>query len=117
MIEPEPMNCILPPSKELGGLYLGGLDAASNVELLRKYNIRAVLTTSIETPLKYSPEIVDFHECMEAHDKDFYDITTNFEQAINFIDKSRNLTSVLVHCYAGVSRSASCLIAYLMKIY
>ncbi|KRW98377.1 P-loop containing nucleoside triphosphate hydrolase [Pseudocohnilembus persalinus] len=30
MIEPEPMNCILPPSKELGGLYLGGLDAASN---------------------------------------------------------------------------------------
>lgn len=31
MIEPEPMNCIIPANDELGGLYLGGLDAASNI--------------------------------------------------------------------------------------
>lgn len=54
---------------------------------------------------------------MEAHDRDFYDITEHFETAINFIDKHRAYTSVLVHCYAGVSRSASCVIAYFMKIY
>lgn len=63
MIEPEPMNCIIPATEEMGGLYLGGLDAATNVELLKKHKIRAVLTTSVETPIKYAEEVVHFHEC------------------------------------------------------
>ncbi len=48
------MNCIIPPTDDLGGLYLGGLDAALDVELLKKHKIRAVLTTSVETPIKYA---------------------------------------------------------------
>jgi protein-tyrosine phosphatase len=46
-----------------------------------------------------------------------FDITQIFEKAIQFIDRNRKYTSVLVHCYAGVSRSASCVIAYLMTVY
>jgi len=47
------MDCIIPPTEELGGLYLGGIDAAMNIELLKKHKIRAVLTTSVETPIHY----------------------------------------------------------------
>jgi dual specificity phosphatase 12 len=112
----------------LCGLYIGNYEAASNVELLRKYKIRAVLTASIETGLKYAEEVIHFHEvssaflldCFEiiqAHDKENYDIIQHFEKAYDFIDRHRKYTSVLVHCFAGISRSASLIIAYLMKKY
>jgi len=47
---------------DICGLYIGNYEAASNVELLRKYKIRAVLTASIETGLKYAEEVIHFHE-------------------------------------------------------
>lgn len=34
---------------------------------------------------------------------------------IEFIEKNIKKTNVLVHCFAGVSRSATAVIAYLMK--
>ena len=45
-----------------------------------------------------------------------YDISQNFEEAYEFIEE--NLAkghNVLVHCHAGVSRSAAIVIAYVMK--
>ena len=53
MLKPEPLNCLIPPSNELGGLYIGNFDGAVTIDLLKQYNIKAVLTTSIETELKY----------------------------------------------------------------
>lgn len=38
-----------------------------------------------------------------------------FDQAADYLDQHLSITNVLVHCMAGVSRSVSLVIAYLMK--
>jgi protein-tyrosine phosphatase len=50
-----------------------------------------------------------------AEDYDSFDLSSRFEECIKFIDEQRKCTNVLVHCYAGVSRSATITIAYIMK--
>ena len=51
-------------------------------------------------------------------DMPFINIARHFQQAISFMKEAMNAEgggAVLVHCYAGVSRSASCVIAFLMQ--
>jgi len=62
IIEPNLIDCIFPETEELGGLYISGLDGAANANLLRKLKIRAVLTSSVETPIKYAESLIYFHE-------------------------------------------------------
>ena len=61
MVDPDIITCIIEPGEE-GGLYLGGFEAAKDVELLKRLKIRAVLTASVETAVQYNPMIVQFHE-------------------------------------------------------
>ncbi|CAJ2671683.1 unnamed protein product [Trifolium pratense] len=48
-------------------------------------------------------------------DTESENLLDHLEVCIDFIDRSRKEGSVLVHCFAGVSRSASVITAYLMK--
>ena len=111
------IDCIIPPTEDYGGLYLGNLQGAKNHDLLRKTQIRAVLTVAKGTGLNYQKNdpIVNFHEVIPADDVETYDLSQHFDIAIDFIERHRKYTSVFVHCFYGVSRSASIVIAYLMK--
>ncbi|XP_034197795.1 dual specificity protein phosphatase 12-like isoform X2 [Prunus dulcis] len=48
----------------------------------------------------------------DRHDENLLDY---LDACVDFIDKGRKKGSVLVHCFAGVSRSASIITAYLMR--
>ena len=52
---------------------------------------------------------------IDLQDEEYVDITKHFDEVHNFIDKNINTVNVLVHCMAGVSRSASFVIGYIMK--
>lgn len=109
------VDCIIEPTEEYGGLYLGNLQGAKNHDLLRQMQIRAVLTVAKGTGLRYPEEVVNFHEVIQADDVETFDLSRFFENGIDFIENHRKYTSVFVHCFYGVSRSASIVIAYLMK--
>ena len=51
------MSCILPPNEELGGLYLGNIESATDINLLKTCNIRSVLTVAKDTELRYNDVI------------------------------------------------------------
>lgn len=40
-----------------------------------------------------------------------------FDKAVNFIEQAMKDTNVLVHCMAGISRSTTIVVAYLMKVH
>ncbi|CAI0452450.1 unnamed protein product [Linum tenue] len=49
-------------------------------------------------------------------DTESADLLDYLEPCLDFIDRSRKEGSVLVHCFAGVSRSAAIITAYLMRL-
>ncbi|EGR29013.1 hypothetical protein IMG5_164720 [Ichthyophthirius multifiliis] len=110
------INCLIPPDENRqGGLFIGNYKAALSCETLINYNIKGVLTTSIETPVSYQTTLVPFHMQLDIHDSEDFDISQYFEKSAEFIELAMEFGNVLVHCYMGISRSATICIAYLMK--
>lgn len=102
-------------SKITDDIYLGGQAALSNA--LRE-GCTAVLNCANEQPLP----LRDTHDHSELivmklplHDTLDQDLTQYIPNALRFIYKSIAAgKKVFVHCYAGVSRSAAIVVAYIM---
>ncbi|CAD8058184.1 unnamed protein product [Paramecium sonneborni] len=120
MLQPRPpfpsgqMDLILGKTETYGALFLSGIEAALNLQLMKQNQIGAVLTVGTElSNLKFDCE----QKLIMLHDTAYDPIRRHFEEAIHFIDEQRKKKNVLVHCFVGVSRSATLVIAYLMQIY
>eukprot|EP00026_Physarum_polycephalum_P008965 Phypoly_transcript_09072.p1 GENE.Phypoly_transcript_09072~~Phypoly_transcript_09072.p1 ORF type:complete len:443 (+),score=47.84 Phypoly_transcript_09072:13-1341(+) len=93
-------------------LYLGCLQAARNKWLLQKLGITHVLTVAQFKP--FYPELFTY-KVVEIEDANSVDIMAHFKPCMEFIDEAlASGGKVLVHCRAGVSRSATVVTAYIM---
>lgn len=108
------MNEIIPH------LYISNWIDSNNISLLEKNNIKAVIT--LETMLK--PDfIVDYYKrnkidflYIHLQDHSSANISQYFDNTYDFIKKHiNNGENVLVHCYAGISRSACIILNYLVR--
>ncbi|OXA52386.1 dual specificity protein phosphatase 3 [Folsomia candida] len=110
------------------GIFLGGVDAAKNAEKLKKLGVTHVVNSSYTTKPTFSALGVgtseEFYqrrgfECqflgLPAVDISGFKISQYFDKATDFIHSAvENNGKVLVHCFMGVSRSATLVLAYLM---
>jgi protein-tyrosine phosphatase len=100
------------PSLILPGLYLSGIDCI-NETILDKYNIKHVISV-MNNPPKLSDKYNQF--CIPINDDFSAVIRPYFESAHQIInDALNNGENILIHCYAGISRSATIVISYIMK--
>lgn len=99
-----------------GNLYLGNSDGAKNRDLINKYNIRYIINVTPDFPNHFEADD-DFHyKRISVKDTFNQDINTHFQPAIDFIEEAeKKNVGVLVHCAAGISRSATIVLAYLMQ--
>jgi len=104
-----------PATQVLPHLYLGNMRDASDVTSLSRLNIRYVLNVTAKPPSYHLPP--GFHyKHLEAADNGLQNLRQFFEEAFNFIDEAKKAgAGVLVHCQAGISRSPTIAVAYLMK--
>lgn len=102
------MTCIIP-----GYLYLGGI-----CDVTEKYiadnRIKTVINVAVECN---DPIIADKTVIFRKYniEDNFVDVHKYFDEINKIIHNRTKKGSVLVHCYAGVSRSATFVIAYLIK--
>eukprot|EP01061_Rhynchopus_euleeides_P020453 TRINITY_DN33261_c0_g1_i1.p1 TRINITY_DN33261_c0_g1~~TRINITY_DN33261_c0_g1_i1.p1 ORF type:complete len:196 (+),score=69.69 TRINITY_DN33261_c0_g1_i1:75-662(+) len=103
------------PIEIIPGLYLGSKLAAADREALRDCGITAVLNTAREIPCYHKDDPDVRYMELEMNDDADDDIASHFDGSIAFIRHCiEQGGAVLVHCQAGISRSASIVIAYLM---
>ncbi|KAJ1140494.1 hypothetical protein NDU88_006845 [Pleurodeles waltl] len=102
------------PVEILPFLYLGSAHHASKCEFLANLRITALLNVSRKSSDCAKDQ---FHyKWIPVEDNHMADISSHFEEAIDFIDTVRRAGGkVLVHCEAGISRSPTICMAYLMK--
>eukprot|EP00002_Diphylleia_rotans_P011408 TRINITY_DN2255_c0_g1_i3.p1 TRINITY_DN2255_c0_g1~~TRINITY_DN2255_c0_g1_i3.p1 ORF type:complete len:488 (+),score=65.42 TRINITY_DN2255_c0_g1_i3:100-1563(+) len=104
------------PSRILSFLYLGDRQSASDYRSLETHQVTRILRICADedAPSFYPCSIV-YHK-VELEDEETSNLLQYFDETYSFIENARvSHRKVLVHCYAGVSRSASVVIAYMMK--
>uniref|UniRef100_A0A670YEE7 Dual specificity protein phosphatase n=1 Tax=Pseudonaja textilis TaxID=8673 RepID=A0A670YEE7_PSETE len=104
------------PVQILPNLYLGCARDSANMDTLAKLGIHYILNVTPNLPNLFEKN-GDFHyKQIPISDHWSQNLSQFFPEAIDFIDEalSRNC-GILVHCLAGISRSVTVTVAYLMQ--
>lgn len=102
------------PVEILPFLYLGSAYHASRQDYLSDLHITALLNVS-RRDMQPAKGHYDY-KWIPVEDSHMADISSHFQEAIEFIDKVKQSGGkVLVHCEAGISRSPTICMAYIMK--
>ncbi|XP_064603182.1 dual specificity protein phosphatase 2-like [Liolophura sinensis] len=101
------------PAEVMSYLYLGDSRHAAQKSVLKNLGVTAIVNVS-KTLVNHFPE--DFvYKTIPVDDKTDTELAPWFNETISFIDEQRERGGkVLVHCQAGVSRSATICMAYIM---
>ena len=92
-------------------IYLGDIDGAREINYLKKQGIKYIINLA---GTMFSPEYEEglfTRKMIEIMDFPKENIFQYFKECIDFIEKA---DKIYIHCMAGVSRSASIVIAYIM---
>ncbi|KAM3829052.1 dual specificity protein phosphatase 22-A-like isoform 1-T2 [Vipera latastei] len=101
-------------SKVVEGLYLGSISDAEDKENLMKHGITHIL--SVHNNAKPLLEGMTYL-CISASDSSNQNLIQHFKECIRFVHECRlHGGACLIHCLAGVSRSTTILVAYLMTV-
>lgn len=97
-------------------VYLGNRRFAWSIHLLKALGITHIVNCAQELPNPFTDDIN--YKYFALHDSPDQPIDQHFKEAHQFIeDAIGSGGAVLIHCYAGISRSATILTSYLMKTY
>ncbi len=104
-----------PASQVTPFLFLGNMKDAGDAAALRRLGIDHVLNVTT-TPPGYTPHPAILYKQLHAADNGYQNLRQYFDEAFEFIEAARRRGgAVLIHCQAGVSRSPTIAVAYLIK--
>ncbi len=113
-------NLFIEPTKIVDNLYLGNAYNASNFNQLDEFNITSILNITNEIPNYFEEDDNFDYIKISIDDTNKESIINHLDMALKFLietQKKKPNQNILVHCYMGSSRSASIILAYLIKYY
>ena len=119
---PEDIQCIVEGIDGRGAIFVSNIEAALNPTTLEstasfilENGIGSVITAIKGRNLSDRiPKHIEYLY-VPAVDSERFDISFYFSDTCEFIMEERKRTNVLVHCMAGISRSVTLVMAYLME--
>ncbi|CAL8250760.1 unnamed protein product [Boreogadus saida] len=113
---PIPGNQPAFPVQILPYLYLGCAKDSTNLDVLGQHNIKYILNVTPNLPNMFEHEGHFRYKQIPISDHWSQNLAQFFPEAISFIDEARSKQcGILVHCLAGISRSVTVTVAYLMQ--
>ncbi|XP_042265375.1 dual specificity protein phosphatase 7-like [Thunnus albacares] len=113
---PIPSNQPAFPVQILPYLYLGCAKDSTNLDVLGQYNIKYILNVTPNLPNMFEHDGHFRYKQIPISDHWSQNLSQFFPEAISFIDEARSKQcGILVHCLAGISRSVTVTVAYLMQ--
>ena len=94
-------------------LFVASQDVADDLALINKYGITHVLNVSGIPNQTLKPGVNYCNVCILDLPEE--QLSSHFPECFQFLDAGVREGSVLVHCNAGISRSVSIVVAYLMS--
>ncbi|KAM6970721.1 dual specificity protein phosphatase 10 [Aplochiton taeniatus] len=114
VMTPDVENAVV--SAILPFLFLGNERDAQDLDLVLRLNVGYVVNVTTHLPLYHLDSGLIRYKRLPATDNSKQNLRQYFEEVFEFIEEAHQSgRGVLVHCQAGVSRSATMVIAYLMK--
>lgn len=109
------------PNEIIPGLFIGNMHSAKDANFFKNKNIGAVLNCTPDVPHYFAHES-GFVEYMRLtvndslKEVDFQKMSRYLPDGIAFIHKNLDIdkNNILVHCHAGIQRSAAMVVGYLM---
>ena len=102
------------PVELINNLYIGSVGAAMNYKILKEKGITHIICAAMNIK-QYFPDKFKYLT-VNLLDSENENIKKYFDQTGKFIDQAfKNKGKVLVHCHAGISRSSSICLAYIIK--
>jgi len=106
----------IPMTQILPHLYVGNEVDAANLDALRLHGISHILNVTNSVPCFHEGESAMRYMRIPVRDNGLINLRMHFQSALDFIEEARRRNArVLVHCHAGISRSSTVVIAYVMK--
>eukprot|EP01012_Entosiphon_sulcatum_P034289 TRINITY_DN4346_c0_g1_i1.p1 TRINITY_DN4346_c0_g1~~TRINITY_DN4346_c0_g1_i1.p1 ORF type:complete len:361 (+),score=103.12 TRINITY_DN4346_c0_g1_i1:214-1296(+) len=94
-------------------LFLGSLRSVQNASVYGHLGITHVVTCGKNMHIALEKDMRQLE--LDLDDEDSEDVASLFESVIKFVDEGLSTGSVIIHCFAGVSRSATMTTMYLMQ--
>jgi len=104
------------PDLVIEQIYIGSIQSANTSNKMKELGITHIIVVGSELICKFPDEFIYTHiKINDTYDENILEKLDKITENIDSIINNKPDNKILIHCAAGISRSASILIAYLMR--